>query len=136
MKKLYYLAFAYLGLGLIFGVFYREFTVHHEFVGRTQLAFLHTHALVLGTMLFLIVLLFEYVIKISDYKKFNWWLIVYNIGFSGLLITMFIRGTGQVLSWELSGFNHIAGLFHAILGVSLLWFFVILGKKIKIEKSI
>jgi uncharacterized protein DUF2871 len=62
-------------------------------------------------------------------------LITYNIGFIGLLLTLFIRGIGQVLMWELAGFNHIAGLFHTVLGISLIWFFIMLGKKIN-NKSV
>lgn len=130
LKKLYYFAFIYLGLGLVFGVFYREFTVFHDFTGKTQLSVLHTHTLVLGMLFFLLLLVLEKLFGLSDYKRFNLWLIIYNVGFGGLLLTMLIRGIGQVLSWELAGFNHIAGLFHTILGVGFIWFFIFLGKKI------
>jgi hypothetical protein len=130
LRKLYYFAFIYLGLGLLFGVFYREFTVFHEFTGNTQLAVLHTHTLVLGMLFFLLLLVFERLFKLSEYKRFNLWLIIYNIGFGGLLLTMLIRGIGQVVDWELSGFNHISGLFHTILGLAFVWFFIVLGKRI------
>lgn len=130
MKKIYYLAFIYLILGLIFGVFYREFTSYHNFEGSTQLSVLHTHTLILGMIFFLIVLLLDQVYKISESKRFTYWLITYNIGFIGLLLTLFIRGMGQVLMWELAGFNHVAGLFHTVLGIAFIWFFIILGKSI------
>jgi hypothetical protein len=82
---------------------------------------------------FLIVLLLDQVYKISESKRFTYWLITYNIGFIGLLLTLFIRGMSQVLMWELTGFNHVAGLFHTILGISLIWFFIMLGKKMNIK---
>lgn len=134
MKKIYWLAFIYLIVGLVFGVFYREFTSYHNFEGDTQLAFLHTHALILGMIFFLIVLILDHLYKISESKRFSYWLITYNIGLIGLLSTLTIRGMGQVLLWELAGFNHVAGLFHTILGASLVWFFILLGKKINIKQ--
>jgi len=130
MKKIYYFAFIYIVLGLSFGVFYREFTVFHDFNGYTQLSVLHTHTLVLGGLFFMVLLIFDQVFKLTSYKKFDLWFIVYNVGFLGLLTTMLIRGMGQVLDWNLSGFNHIAGLFHTILGIALVWFMIIMGKLI------
>ncbi len=133
MKKIYLFASIYLILGLVFGVFYREFTLFHEYLGKTQLAVLHTHSLVMGTFFLFFVLIFNKLFKINEIKSYPTWFIIYNIGFIGFLNTLLIRGIGQVLSWELSGFNHIAGLFHAILGVSLVWFIVIFGKSLKRE---
>ena len=131
MKKLYTFAFIYLVLGLIFGVFYREFTVFHDYIGYTQLSVMHTHTLVMGSLFFLILLTLEKLFKLSESKRYDIWFIFYNVSFVGVLTTMFIRGMGQVLSWELSGFNHIAGLFHTLFGASLIWLFIILGRQIK-----
>lgn len=136
MIKIYRFAFIYLIIGLVFGVFYREFTVYHNYNGHTQLAFLHTHSLVLGTIFFIIVMILNQLYKVSDNKRFTLWLVFYNLGFVGLLGTMYIRGMGQVLAWELSGFNHVAGLFHTILGASLIWFMIILGKKLNPKNEI
>jgi len=133
MKKLYIFAFVYLVLGLVFGVFYREFTVMNGYNGETQLSVMHTHALVLGTLFLCLVLVLHKLFNINKIKGYSIWFIVYNVGFIGLLLTLLIRGMGQVLSWELNGFNHIAGLFHTILGTALIWFFIILGKSLKEE---
>lgn len=133
MKKIYLAAFFYLVLGLVFGVFYREFTVLNDFTGNKQLSTLHTHTLVLGTFFFLIVLILDRLFSLSNSKSFSLWFLTYNIGLGGTLATMLIRGMGQVLLWELPGFNHIAGLFHTIIGVALVWFFILFGKKLKLE---
>ena len=130
VRVLYLMAFIYGVLGLAFGVFYREFTKHHQYEGSTQLSVLHTHALVLGAFLFLIVLLLNHSFKIGKRKSFLYWIITYDLGLFGVLVTMLIRGLDQVLDWELSGFNHIAGLFHTILGIAVIWFFILLGKSI------
>ncbi len=131
MKRMYYSALTYLILGLAAGVFYRELTVHYDFEGYTQLSLLHTHALTLGMVFFLITLVLERLFSLTEGKSFSHWFIVYNIGLVGLLVTMAIRGMGQVFTWELSGFNHVAGLFHTLVGITLIWFFIILGGKVK-----
>ena len=80
MKKLFNLSFIYLGLGLILGVFHREFTKFNNFSGETVLGTAHTHTLVLGFLFFLIILLIDKNFDISSYKHFNKWLISYNVG--------------------------------------------------------
>ena len=135
MKKIYGASFIYLILGLIFGVFYREFTVLQGYEGRTQLSVLHTHALVLGTLFFLIVMLIDHVSDLSRKKSFMYWMATYNVGLLGILVTMLIRGMGQVLTWELSGLNHVAGLFHVIIDIAFVWFFIMLGKSAFVKKT-
>ena len=53
-KKLVNLSFIYAIIGLIAGAFYREFTKYLGFVGKTTLSVAHTHILVLGSLIFLI----------------------------------------------------------------------------------
>lgn len=134
MKKIYYVGFFYIVLGLAFGVFYREFTVYHDYQGYTQLSLLHTHTLLLGGIFMIILLILEKAFTISHVKRFNLWFMIYQIGLVGLLATMLVRGIGQVLDWQLNGFNHVAGLFHTILGLALVWFMLILGKALKTQK--
>jgi len=131
MKKLYWSAFVYIIISLFFGVFYREFTVFHGFNGYTQLSLIHSHGLILGTLFFLIILILDRLYQLTSKKSFPLWFIIYHVGLIGLISTMMIRGIGQVLSWQLSGFNHIAGLFHTILGIALVWFFILFGKQLK-----
>lgn len=67
MKALYRAAIFYLVLGLVAGLFYREFTKLQDFPEGeyTQLSVAHTHLLALGFMLFLIFLALEKVFALS-----------------------------------------------------------------------
>lgn len=130
MKKLFNLSFIYVVLGLILGVFHREFTKMNNFTDSTVLGTAHTHTLVLGFLFFLVVLLIDKNFDISSYKHFNKWLISYNVGLIALVSTIVFRGVLEVLSKDFAGLPHIAGLAHAILGASLIWFMVIVKKNL------
>ncbi len=135
MKKLYYSAFVYVVLGLAFGVVYRELTKHYDFEGYTQLSVLHTHALMLGMTFFLTALVLERLFSLTKGRSFFPWFLLYHVSLGGLLVTMLIRGIGQVVSWELTGFNHVAGLFHVLISIAFIWFFIILGGKIRFQSK-
>ncbi|MBK4141307.1 DUF2871 family protein [Corynebacterium macginleyi] len=83
MKALYRAAIFYLVLGLVAGLFYREFTKLQDFPEGeyTQLGVAHTHLLALGFMLFLIFLALEKVFALSRHRQlfysFFW---LYNVG--------------------------------------------------------
>lgn len=131
MKKLYYAAVAYAALGLVSGLFFREYTKAHEFDGFTQLAVMHTHLLALGMLVMLIVLALEKLFELSKTKWFSLFYWHYN---GGLLLTvamMLVIGirdvAGQASTPMLSG---IAGLGHIIITIALVFFFVALGKRI------
>ena len=130
MKKYLNLASFYLALGLIGGVFFREFTKLNGFEGATTLRALHPHALVLGFFMFLIVLLLEKNFNLAKIKHFSKWLISYNITLVYVWITLLVRGVAQVKGFEVPGLNHIAGLAHALFGVTMIWFVVILYKAV------
>lgn len=130
MKKLFNLSFFYLILGLALGVFFREFTKLNDFNGVTTLSAAHTHTLVLGFIFFLVIVVLENVFTISNIKNFNIWLITYNIGLLSLISTLVTRGILEVLSKDFAGLPHMAGTAHAILGLSLIWFMIILKKSI------
>lgn len=129
MKKLFNLSFFYVILGLALGVFYREFTKFNGFTGKTTLAAAHTHTLVLGFIFLLIVLLLDKSFNLSANKHFTKWLLVYNIGVISLIGTIVARGILEVLGSDFAGLSHIAGTGHAILGISLIWFMLILKKE-------
>ena len=130
MKKLFNLSFFYLILGLALGVFFREFTKLNDFSGATTLNVAHTHTLVLGFIFFLVIVILEKVFTISNIKYFNIWLITYNIGLLSLISTLVARGVLEILNKDFAGLPHIAGTSHAILGLSLIWFMIILKKSI------
>lgn len=117
------------------GIFSREFTKLNNFSGYTVLKSVHTHTLVLGFLFFIIVLLLEKNFTISNNKSFNKWIVLYNLGLLYLIITLSIRGILQVIGSDFVGLSHIAGLGHAILGVSLVWFLAIVNKELKVYDS-
>ena len=130
MKKLFNLSFFYLILGLALGIFFREFTKLNNFTGVTTLSATHTHTLVLGFIFFLVIVILENVFTISNIKYFNIWLITYNIGLLSLISTLVTRGILEVLNKDFAGLPHMAGTSHVILGLSLIWFMIILKKSI------
>ena len=130
MKKLFNLSFFYLILGLALGIFFREFTKLNDFTGVTTLSAAHTHTLVLGFIFFLVIVVLENVFTISNIKNFNIWLITYNIGLLSLIFTLVTRGILEVLSKDFAGLPHMAGTSHVILGLSLIWFMIMLKKSI------
>ncbi len=130
MKALYRGAMIYTIAGLFFGVFYREFTKMQGFTGKTMLSILHVHTLVLGLLFFLILMLMEKQFVLTAAKRFKGWFITYNIALVGTLATMLTRGVTQVLGTDVSGLNHIAGTFHTTMAVALIWFLVMLRKRI------
>lgn len=131
MKRYLNLSAFYLVLGLVLGVFYREFTKMNGFEGQTVLGATHTHVLVLGFLFYLIVLVLEKCFQISDVRHFTKWLVFHNVSLIYMLGTLVARGVMQVLGTDFAGLSHIAGLSHAMLGVSLVWFVIIINKSIK-----
>ncbi|MCA3775257.1 MAG: DUF2871 family protein, partial [Cutibacterium sp.] len=68
LKKLAICATTWLVIGLLGGVFSREFTKAHDVTAWTQLKVVHTHSLALGFMLTLIVLLVERAFALSHHR--------------------------------------------------------------------
>lgn len=134
MKKYYYAAFTYLVLGLIAGVFYRELTKAVGFTGDTVLRGVHTHLLVLGCLFFLMVLLLEKNFGLAHLKGMKAWFIIYQVALVTVVATMVVRGVAEVKGFEVAGLSHMAGLTHALLGISLVWFMTLLGKVISTQK--
>ncbi len=135
MKKLAKFSFFYSILGLLLGVFYREFTKFNDFSGRTVLGGLHTHVLVLGVIFLLILLLLDNSFGITKHKNFNKFFIIYNVGLILLVISMTIRGCIEVLNPDISkgldaSISGIAGISHIILAVAFVLFFLILLNRI------
>lgn len=138
MKKIFNKAFIYLILGLSAGVYYREFTKFNNFDGFTQLGVLHTHILVLGLVMMLIVLLFVKVFEINKDSKFKRSLAIYEGGLHLTILMLITRGTLQVLGTELSkGLNAaisgISGVGHIILGVGFVMLMLVIKRSIPEE---
>jgi len=135
MKKFAKLSFFYSIVGLLLGVFYREFTKFNDFTGETVLSGLHTHVLVSGVFFFLIVLLLERSFELTKNKKFKAFFITYNIGLVFSVIMMAIRGCVEVLDLDISSMidssiSGMAGLSHIIMAIAYILFFLILLNRI------
>ena len=129
-KKLFNISFMFLILGLVLGVFYREFTKLSGFTGYTTLSVLHVHTLVLGFLFFLIVMILNNMFNLEKVKKFTAWIYVYIVSIIGTISTLLWRGILQVRGGEFVGLSHIAGLFHFMLGSALIWFMIIIKNQV------
>lgn len=129
MKKLFYAAFAYLFLGVASGLFYRELTKFTDFPEgqNTQLGLAHSHFLVLGFVILMLILLLERTFGISDRTKmFNWFFGLYN---AGLVLTggmLMVHGSHTVLGKESGAMiAGIAGLGHIFLTAAMVILFLL-----------
>src|SRR5690625_7930523 len=89
MKRLLDTALVYMVFGLASGLFYREYVKATDSLGtHTQLNTLHTHLLVLGMLMFLLVLALDAIFSLSGQRSFavSYW--TYDIG---LLVTVALR---------------------------------------------
>lgn len=135
MKPLFNAALIYMIVGLGSGLYYREFTKLNGFPEGefTQLGLAHTHLLVLGFSMMLLVLVIDRVFALSASKKlFAWFQWLYHTGVvltSGMLIW---HGSLTVLGQESNNMiAGIAGLGHMLITAGLIVFFVALRKALK-----
>lgn len=131
MRRSYNAAHVYMILGVVSGLFYREFTKIHAFTGKTQLAFMHTHLLALGMLGFLIVLALDKQFQLSSTKLFEYFFWFYNAGIAISVGMMGVRGVATVLGYQVPApLSWIAGVGHILLTVGLILLFVMLGKRL------
>lgn len=140
-RKLLCTGLIYAVAGLAGGVFYREFTKFHDFHGQTTLGLLHTHLLLLGMMMFLVLSMLEKEFHLSEHKLYPVWFVVYNAGLVLTVIMLGVRGVVQVLQTPLSAvadgaISGIAGLGHLGMGVGIVFIFIILMAQSKEEKGL
>ncbi|MGN0346433.1 MAG: DUF2871 domain-containing protein [Lachnospiraceae bacterium] len=134
MKKNLNFAMIYTIIGLLCGVYYREFSKMNDFVSEeTVLKGVHTHYLVLGMLMFLILASFQARFDLEKAKTYKAFLITYNIGLNGAGILLLVRGTVEVMRLSLSSaangaISGIAGLAHMTMAVGLILMFVTLKK--------
>ena len=128
MRRLLYSFLFYMIIGLLSGFYYRELTKAHHFTGDTQLALVHTHTLILGMFMFLLLLPPEKVFKLSSYYLFNWFFCVYHVGVLITIGMMTVKGTFQVIGAKFSPemFAGFAGIGHTGMLAGLLLLFLLL----------
>lgn len=127
MKQLYFAATFYTVLGLLSGLFYRDFTKSHNFTGKTELAVTHTHLLSLGTLFFLIVLALDKQFALSSQRMYGWFFWTYNTGVLWSVTCMTLIGMRTVKGQSESGvLAHLSGGGHILLTIGFTLFFVCL----------
>ncbi|BAR75759.1 hypothetical protein BASH2_02352 [Bacillus anthracis] len=132
MKKLYNASFTYLIIGLLSGIFAREYGKYKGIVGSTLLNLLHTHTLVLGFFFFLIALGLAKVFAFHEAKSFNKWFVVHNIALILMLGSLAARGLLQLNGADFKGLTYIVGFSHSLMAVTLIWFMLLIKKSFKI----
>ncbi|EKU50075.1 DUF2871 domain-containing protein [Staphylococcus massiliensis] len=138
LKKFAFSSAFYTVLGLLAGLFYREFSKGENFEGYSQLNVTHVHLLVLGTVMFLIFLLLEKVFKLSKHSKgatkaFFW---IYHLGLLVTVAMQFVNGIMTMKGLEASpAIAGISGLGHIFLSLAFIFFFVSLFKSLKHDKQ-
>ena len=130
-SKIFTSAAVWTVLGLASGLFYRELTRLLGFTGFTQLAVAHTHALTLGMIVLLLVLVLTRVFRLDADRRLGYFLGFWNGGLAitfGMLVT---KGTLQVLGSEVANSKAlagVAGLGHIILTGTLVLLFLVLRR--------
>ncbi len=131
MRKLKNAAHVYMVLGLVSGIFYREFTKYMHFTGKTPMSLVHGHLLTLGMVGFLLVLALDKQFQLSGMKQFPYFFWFYNAGIAITVGMMEVRGISTVIGHEApEGLSWVAGGGHLLLLVGLIQFFTLLGKRL------
>ena len=139
MRRLFHAAFAYMIVGVASGLFYREFTKINDFPEgeATQLGLVHTHLLVLGFVVLLIVLLLEKAFALSESRLFGWFFWLYNAGLVLTSATLVWHGILTVLGQESSKMiAGIAGTGHILLSAGMVLLFLALRKRLFAAKAV
>ncbi|MDV8147576.1 DUF2871 domain-containing protein [Arthrobacter sp. B10-11] len=134
MKKLFHASFAYALAGVLSGLYYREFTKANGFTGESQLGLVHTHWLVLGFIVLLLVLMLErsFGMSAAAPRLSAWFFWIWNAGVvvtGGMMLvkgTLVVAGAGSGAGFKaLAG---IAGTGHMLLTAGLVLLFLALRK--------
>ncbi len=123
MKRYVNASVLYAILGMVGGVFYREFTKFNGFTAKTTLGIVHTHYFLLGMVFFLLLLLLEKNFSFTE-EKTSRTLMAYHVGLNLMGVLFTVRGILQVLNVTLSpamdgAVSGLAGIGHIALGVSM-----------------
>lgn len=114
-------------MGLIGGVFYREFTKFYAFTDATHLGKIHVHTLVLGFAVSLLVYLLAK--DMNDVKVLKKPYEIYLTGLVFTVVNMVVIGIYEVVSEGddvivRAAIDGTSGIGHIILAVGIVWMFV------------
>ena len=120
------LAFTNLIMGLVGGVFYREFTKFYKFTDTTHLGKIHVHLLVLGFAFMLILYLLTSKMSENQIKELKRPIYITEAGLVFTIVNMLVIGVYEVVGMgentiNISAINGISGLGHITLAIGLVW---------------
>lgn len=135
MKKYINSALIYALVGMLSGVFYREFTKINDYTGATKLSLLHGHYLSLGLFFFLIVMILEKQWGFSENGSDKIGFLLYHLGLNITGLGFLVRGVMEVTSVPLTrGLNAsiagVSGIGHILLAVGLVMLLIKIRKKV------
>jgi hypothetical protein len=137
VQRIWAAAATYTVLGLIAGVYYREFTKAHDVTGDTQLSVVHTHLLALGMLFFLVVLALEKAFTLTASRWFPLFFVSYQVGLIWTVGLLVLHGTLTVLGHETgAALAGVAGLGHIALTLGLACFFLALKERVDAASSV
>lgn len=118
----------YFIFAMVFGVFYREVTKFTNFTGKTTLSIVHSHGVVLGTILFLILFVLSVSKNFGQGSLFSKFFKTYNIALTFMLIMLIVRGCTQVFdvvitSTQSAIISGLSGLAHIFMLVAFIMLF-------------
>lgn len=129
-KKYFKTSFIYAFFGIFIGAFYREYTKFIGFKGHSSLGLAHTHSLVLGFFLFIILALVAKSFDLKEDKKEKKFYTTYNFSLVLVIGTLIARGFYQIyglnnsaISATISG---VAGLGHIAISFALYFLYTYL----------
>lgn len=135
LRLIYRSAVAWTAIGLIGGLAYREITKLLEFTGRTQLAVVHTHALVWGTIFMLGLLALAVALPgLTTDRRMRWGVHVFNAGLVLTVGMLAVKGTLQAM--EVSWADHaalagVSGLGHMTLTAAFVLILLAVGRFVR-----
>ena len=139
------IAFTNLIMGLLAGVFYREFSKFYLYYEPTHLGKIHGHVLTLGFIGMLLLYLLTGNMSNEQLQKLKRPIYVMESGLVFTVVNMFVLGVHEIVSLivealdmnrntiNMSALNGMSGLGHILLSVGLIWTLV---KVFNIEKLI
>ncbi len=136
MKKMFKIALAYLVFGLFAGIFVHEVSYYTGFTGDTVLSVVHTHALTLGTAVFVMLPVLMKNFDIAQTRSFKRFFGFYNVGLAMTLGFMSARGLSQLFQMPFPNFfDHMvggmAGIGHVLMTIGFGFLFHALIKSCK-----
>lgn len=134
--NLFKLALTFAIMGLIGGVFYREFTKAYHWTDVTRLSFVHLHLITLGFLWLIIVYLF-FRKKVHTKDLFKQPITLYVTGLIWTVVAFTVRGIYEIIGqgqkiFPDAALSGIAGIGHILLSIGLIW---MMSQTIQIERQ-